>query len=344
MLPLEPLYEFIQQYWRLGRGDLVSVPFDLEECFTFIELQRRDAWLRQDEAALAQASKIQSLLTQLLLDVMSDCEHWFRESADFSGIAARIWNEHASVLTFNYDTILESAIEVASSTDESRAQLAMPAGLQETVTDSAVSFRWHNWNRVAAYGVPFDDVMLAVPGTPRMVAGGRYFSHPRNAFSPPRFLKLHGSLGWFTQSGYRIDGARLREPKDGAERQTFYRRTSQRIGAPEMDYGNSEVLLPLIITPVLNKPYDDPFFRNLWSQAGSELRGCRRLVVGGYSFPPTDFQIRRLLREVFRDHGPEELHIINPDTRVVATAKELCNFRKPVSVSASVGEFLAGGA
>ena len=62
------------------------------------------------------------------------------------------------------------------------------------------------------------------------------------------------------------------------------------MGIPQIDYGDGEILLPLIITPVLNKPHDQHvIFRNVWAQARTELSECRMLVIAGYSFPPTDF-------------------------------------------------------
>jgi len=114
-----------------------------------------------------------------------------------------------------------------------------------------------------------------------------------------------------------------------------------RLGLPQLDYGEGEFLLPLILTPVLNKPYDQhSVFRTVWAEARRELKECRRLVVGGYSFPPTDFHVRHLLRETFADKGPEDLCIINPDPNVVSTVKDLCNYPKAVTVCKDSEEFL----
>ncbi len=43
-------------------------------------------------------------------------------------------------------------------------------------------------------------------------------------------------------------------------------------------------------------------------------------MIAGYSFPPTDFHVRRLLREAFSDRSPHELHVINPDSAVAINA------------------------
>jgi hypothetical protein len=106
---------------------------------------------------------------------------------------------------------------------------------------------------------------------------------------------------------------------------------------PEID---GWLLEPLIITPVLHKDLSPGLFGQIWSMAKAELKACRRLVIGGYSFPPSDFHTRRLFLEAFEEHEPEELIVINPDTSVVETAKTLCHFNKPVVVCASLEEYI----
>ena len=341
---LEPLFAFIERYWHRGRQDLVASDFDLEECFTFIELQRREAIASGDQEEIGSALRLEQVLTRLLLDFMSECEHWFFTCEEFCGLAARIWDQRATVLTFNYDTMLESAIESASPTTAwEMAALFSRNPNQDAITDDEVGYSPSEWNSYVGYGVAFDEVALRLPGLTRMVKGARYFGHDRNKFSPPGFLKLHGSLGWFFRSGYQIDGVKLEGGGGAQAGQSVLRRSSPSVGWPEIDGPDLEVLLPLIITPVLNKPYEQhPVFRSVWTQARNELRECHKLVIGGYSFPATDFHVRRLLREAFCDHGPKELHVINPDKEVVSVAKELCNYRQAVTICTSVAEFLAG--
>jgi hypothetical protein len=73
---LSPLLDYISKYWRLDLSQLETNNFDLEECYTFIELQRRESYFKGDSDGLAQMSHIQYLLTSLLLDYLSECEHW----------------------------------------------------------------------------------------------------------------------------------------------------------------------------------------------------------------------------------------------------------------------------
>jgi hypothetical protein len=78
----------------------------------------------------------------------------------------------------------------------------------------------------------------------------------------------------------------------------------------------------------------------LWKQAKDILAKCNRLIVIGYSFPPTDFAVKKLFWEAFENNKLEDLIVVNPDTSVVKTIKELTHFSKPVSVCSNLREFL----
>jgi hypothetical protein len=43
---LKPLYEYIEKYWKKNKNNLATESFDLEECFTLLELQSREAEIR----------------------------------------------------------------------------------------------------------------------------------------------------------------------------------------------------------------------------------------------------------------------------------------------------------
>jgi hypothetical protein len=242
--------------------------------------------------------------------------------------------------------LLESAIELASPRRlGAEKTLSSRDPMDNVINDDDIAYSPHEWNPYVAYKVRFDEVELLTPGITRMVEGTRYYGHIRNQVDLPAFLKMHGSLGWFFHSGYRVDGVHLEGEGDSQTGRSVLRRGLYRLGHPSIDYANIEILLPLIITPVLNKPYDrHPVFQTIWEQARVELRHCKRLVIGGYSFPQTDFHVRRLLREVFSDNCLEELCIINPNTIIIGVAKDLCNYKMPVTVCKDIEEFLSMGA
>ena len=342
---ITPLLDFIEKYWHMTQDELKDTDFDLEECFTLLELQRRDAARSQDQDAYVRTLRLEWLLTQLLLDFMSEVEHWVFNSAEFQAFGNRLFLERATVITFNYDSLLESAIEAASPPrlDAAKALFSRDP-MDNVIHDEDIAYSPREWNPYVAYKVRFDEVELLTPGITRMVEGTRYYGHARNQTDLPAFLKMHGSLGWFFHSGYRVDGVQLEGEGHSQTERSVLRRGFYRLGHPNIDYADAEILLPLIITPVLNKPYDQhPVFLIVWEQARVELRQCKRLIIGGYSFPRTDFYVRRLLREVFSDNSPEELCLINPNTTIVQVAKDLCNYKKPVMACKDLDEFLKMG-
>lgn len=371
---LAPLFDFIQKFWHLDKSQLLTAELDLEECFTFIELQRREAYFREDPEKLAEASGIQGLLTGLLFNYLSHLNVLPNFSPEFVELGRLIYVQGSPVLTFNYDTLLESAIENASppNTAAEKAYLRWEynasrqrtglctalrqQGLSEEeifnrsynydeISDEHIAYSHHLWNPFLAYKPQFDEITLQTAGLSRVVSGERYYGHLGNAKEHAPFLKLHGSLGWYVHSGYWLDGTRLSgEAAANMGKTVLERGRLTGLFEPPKMNRSLEILLPLIMTPVLNKPYDEhPVFQAIWTEARKQLEKCQRLVVGGYSFPPTDFHVRRLLREVFCDRSPQDLCVINPDHSIVRTVKCLCNYRGPVMLCNSLAEFIQKG-
>ena len=156
-----------------------------------------------------------------------------------------------------------------------------------------------------------------------------------------QILKLHGSLNWFVYTGIS------RFPQIPNQRATISERKGNSIlyrghwwfgQPPEL---NGEIIVPIIVTPVLHKElHKNPIIHQIWENAKKELANCERLIIGGYSFPPTDFNTKRLFLESFDAHKLKEIIVINPDTSVIRTVKELCHFDKPVLSCKDLDEFI----
>jgi hypothetical protein len=282
------------------------VYFDLEECFTLLEQHEKDAERREDCADSYGLRVIKGQLTALLAGLLDEIS------------ANHPPGEGAAIVTFNYDTLLEQAV----------------------IAESA--YRRTPWDPVPAYAAPFD-VFERRDGEPSL-ADFRSFRFPLQAHAAP-FLKLHGSLNWFRYTGgppNPASGVRKRHERLG---QTLVRPVGSTGVRPKV--GNTfmmtdgTLLEKLVVTPVLNKDVDREPFSHIWRRAKEEMRRCERLVIGGYSFPPSDFATRRLFLESFVGGPPDELVVINPDTSVVQRVKNLCHFERPVSVCASLAEYLA---
>jgi hypothetical protein len=98
---------------------------------------------------------------------------------------------------------------------------------------------------------------------------------------------------------------------------------------------------PVIVTPMLYKNLGgDGLVGQSWRRARWELSECRRLVVGGYSFPPSDFAVRKLFLEAFVEGPPDELVVINPDPSAAETAASLCHFKSNPVMSTNLAQYL----
>ena len=356
------LFEYIERYWKLSFEDLKHKPFDLESCFTLIQQQKLEAERGRDAEEYGPLNSIEYQLTALLRNFLLSFDNDYGE---LRVLGERILKERAAVLTFNYDTLLESTIEsnlgltedVPESFEDREKRHAIWDG-EAPVPDDYVGYSNHTWSRLLAYGVAFDEVEIDLPGPGVIVPGERFYAHPANRLYDPPFLKLHGSLNWFAFTKFREWRPDTEEPRTPEEARLMASGATvvdeEREGDTVMVRSPADsrfdrfsrssdgwFLEPLIITPVLHKELSNKLIRRVWERAREELETCKRLVVGGYSFPPTDFATRRLFLEAFSDNALEELVVINPDTSVVGLVKDLCHFTKPVVVCKNLEEYLA---
>jgi hypothetical protein len=334
---LAELFEYIERYWKLSAESLRERPFDIEACFTLLQQQRLE-FEGLDAQRMEYLARVDNQLAALLARFIGHVEHY--TSADLQELGRRLLRERPAVLTFNYDTIVESVIETASGHSD------LPRPPQGLVPDYSLPYSRHNWNRALAYGVRFDEVELQQSGTVwDPVPGDRFYGHPDNGLYAPPFLKLHGSLNWFVHTSrrafpeYSKSYETPHNPKEGLVVLKSGFPWVRPDFSPPDDYFEW-ILEPVIITPMLYKRLDgdDPIGTS-WRRAREELLGCRRLVVVGYSFPPTDFAVRRLFLEAFVDGPPDELVVINPNHSTAETAASLCHFANSPMVSRNLGEY-----
>jgi hypothetical protein len=250
----------------------------------------------------------------------------------------RLLQEEPTVITFNYDTILERAIETASGKADPPPYRTRVMDDSYTVPEDELSYSRYNWNRARCYGFKFDEVQLDQGDLSPIEDGSRFFGHKSNELYRWRILKVHGSLNW---SKYSRDD---RRPKPDS---AFRKEEAVFLLQPRWDLAQrrqhkGRFIDPVIITPVLNK---DAFYRSapfptIWRHAGDALSRCKKLVVIGYSLPPTDFAFKRLLLEAFSENDLTDLAIVNPDSSVVARVKELVHYEGPITYCTSLAEYL----
>lgn len=114
--------------------------------------------------------------------------------------------------------------------------------------------------------------------------------NPRESLSRIKLVKLHGSLNWLSCRRCSLLFCFLGEKTP----ENYSLGTPASVKCPNPDC-NSNELEHVLIPPVLNKDYDLPGMKLLWKTAEAELGSADRVVVIGYSLPPTDFRSELLL-------------------------------------------------
>jgi len=348
---LKRVYDYIERYWKMSVDDLASGRFDLEECFTLVGLQLIDAISKGNLEDVDELRWVQYLLKSFLAEVLTEFEHDVHRSGEMRLLGNILWAERATVLTFNYDTIIEEVIKSASGVNPKAYPKCVRDFMKgsmndddKEIPDEVLAASHCRWADPLGYGIRFDEVTLPIAGVPIRVDGKRYYSIPSNELYDWPVLKLHGSINWF-----RYTQVRDRPTMPGEEPPKFKKEMKDKM---ILDRGkwwfttppsrNGWYLDSVIITPDLHKEknLNHPVFNEIWEKARHALSKCSRLIVIGYSFPPTDFMTKKLFLESFSDHHLEELIIVNPDTSVVRTVKELCHYSRPVIICRDVTEFV----
>lgn len=178
-----------------------------------------------------------------------------------------LWHaENAAVVTFNYDPLVESAIN--------------EAGL--------IHFHSRGANRVLA-----DTQVFPAPPAPPAVY---YLDNDSPNSSSLQLLKLHGSLNWYWSSGDRL-GTTLSRTR---ERRTF---AGRRVVPEPEDFTGTKMLDRFLVPPVSTKSaYYSPYLTNaLWRSAHDHISRAKSLTIIGYSLPKTDQVGTELLATVPRE-------------------------------------------
>jgi len=345
---LAPLYGYINRYWHKDEDALATTLFNLEDCFTLIDLQIREAHQQGDMDTRNSLWRIQFSLKAIFAQLLADFEHagtgesWKARWA----LGNLLYKERPTIISFNYDCCTEVALEMASGV-RLEGHPTHPFH-DQALTGSELAYSHYNWNRPLGYGQRFDSVEIQQAGIPPFVDGDSFYSVNENQLYPWSLLKLHGSVNWFRYLNIRKYPAFTSQDAELPSAnlaQVLLKRGHWWQGEPP-DL-NGWMLDPILITPVLYKEFQfsDPLYRRflnpLWDTARRALASCEKLVVIGYSFASTDFHVHKLFLEAFASHSPDELVIVNPDTAVVGKVKELSNHHGPVVVFGGVEEFLS---
>ena len=199
---LEPLFRFIRAEFGVSGSELGSAELDLEECFHRIESARVDAGRSGEEERELELWTVGDLLHRYLAEYLSSFKGHIARFPEFKAFGQIILDESATVLTTNYDSLIESAIELASGVRRKVPRsLSMSPSARGVFDEEDYGYIHFNWNRSLAYGAKFDRVQLQRAGGITLVRGDDFYRSADEFPIRPLFLKLHGSIEWFENTG-----------------------------------------------------------------------------------------------------------------------------------------------
>lgn len=222
--------------------------------------------------------------------------------------ASLILNELPTVITFNYDCILERLIEIVA-----EDYYSIP------------------WDRAFSYGIQFKSGGIQ---SNHWITQWKYRGNFLKKYNPLHIdiLKLHGSRNWlhrvplqkrFNSNIYKYKYLRSRKENlylDNADHEYTPLPVPRHF---ELKMKNGIILNHFgstIVAPVKNKEQminQYPFLKSLWDKALQKLIDADRIVVIGLSLSPTDQHIINLLKSSANlRKKPLELELINPDQSV----------------------------
>ena len=338
------IFAFLNEYWKKSKNDLKK-GFNLEDIFTYFDLIE-DILLKELNKLKPKTDYYKKRSTEykknydLNFQMKSNFAHLLHEfethcieSEILLRFGRKIYKERPIIFTFNYDCILEAIIEKV-------------LGAYEDIS----ILNENNKEIDLGYGIKFDEVNLYDRPNPNIVDSTRFeirskfHKHLNKLSSKWKILKLHGSINWFQPVPIIKDSHEVIKdaPIIKKEMKKIILSYDNFWDVPDLHF-SGWYLNPLMITPVLNKQkyYDKKPFNKIWKIALNYLKHCKKLVVIGYSFAQSDFFVKKLFLDAFKENSLNELIIIDPKHKQVAKiAKELTHFKRRVVVCENLNKYL----
>lgn len=253
----------------------------LEEVFGFIDFHINNDFNLSSYWTTTELIKLKTNLTKVLHYIISSktkTSEYFRLFWD----NIRIYKKKIGVITTNYDTLIDEAFDIIY--DDYLIDYCI----------DLINFRYPDEI------TPFD--WWLDPSQPNS-------QFTRNVPIRTKLIKIHGSLNWkycncCGQVGLTPWQHRINLKTDSFE--SFYE--SEITTCP---FDNNK-LSSLIQVPSHIKTNYNFIFNKLYDEAGYTIRGAKKLVFIGYSFPEADVHIRALIK---RNFNPEnEIIVVNKST------------------------------
>ncbi|OJV81778.1 MAG: hypothetical protein BGO34_08295 [Bacteroidia bacterium 44-10] len=295
---IEILHSEIQEelYIALSRGDFFSHGYDVRLLKAFNEL------------------------IFLFVNVINEIQNGKISKAHIN-LAKQLMPED-SIITFNWDTLMDRALKAETSWDVSDGYYISPTAIYRN--------EWVNNTNAKARNT---NILLKLHGSSNWLTshiqpsndGTIELSQETNV--EDFYVYEYSIEPYPTYAGRYMDGYEEFSygyyppnlPLKGKKASDGYIYARTRINFPNMPVGTSSneglVSMPLIIPPVKKKEYDlfGSLFKNIWEKAEDELMMADEIHIIGYSFPITDIRTDKLFKKAFNKRNSiPQIIILNP--------------------------------
>jgi hypothetical protein len=272
------LNNYLKSWFGISLDNTVD-QLDFEKVFTFIELENEK---NPVDFGLPRKQLIEILL-QVIIRLKDRIQN--NETPDYQQFRGNL-DRYDSIITFNWDILLDDYLGrlkyISSWTNEQEKD-----SLESKNTELLEK-------RNYAYGDFIDSFYL-----------NNYYESSRLSRLRSQegfFLKLHGSVDW----------KMCKNPFCEKHNHPFP--VLFPLKNRECDYCLEKTEI-LIVPPVLQKAVNQsPLIRTQWNIAEKEITRADKIVIWGYSLPPTDFHAEWLLRKCGKNKQLSEIVIINPNS------------------------------
>lgn len=293
--PGKQIREFLQENFSIN-GKLPT----LEEVFGFIDFHLNNSFSLSSKWSITELIKLKSNLTKILHYVISSKT---KSSENFIQFweAIRTNRKQIGVITTNYDTLIDDAFDKIYS---------------DYLIDYCIDLINFRYPKDIT---PFD--WWINPTRPVT-----QFSDQTPIRS--KLIKIHGSLNWKYCNCCAQVGLTPWQHRINLKTDSFESFSKSEITYCPFD-GNR--LTSLIQVPSHLKTNNNFIFNKLYEEAGYTIRGARKLVFIGYSFPEADVHVRALVKRHFNPNN--EIIVINK-----SSAKDLIHRYETLSKNVNYKE------
>lgn len=335
-----PFISFLQHYRGIRADEVHTFAENIEEFMTSIEREldvlkesrQGDDFTSEQFERVVSYTQVFNNMTFIFANVLNEAQNGspislYRNILELCG-------PHDTFATFNWDTLLDRAlIDSGGWNPNTGYGLNFRAVLDGTWKESMVGETRFatDWKLLKLHGST--NWLVAYMGADFQTLEYKSIIPDSNDV----FLYWHSALPYATHKsrwtgGYvpttycyyppNIPGEYFNQAQLSPEPgHVFVRATPRFLAAFEEDDAEGVPSSPILITPVRQKRYDTyrSTIQSLWTQTVEALAQSNRIVIVGYSFPPTDTRPLDLFRALFAARGSDiSVEIVAPGVEDIA--------------------------